>query len=113
MDDAGALTLSNLNEFLALGTHLCSSLQWSLAIGAVAGNQSVAAWTLIGARCEFKTTEGTVKEQWCVAMRTYFGVFIDFLATGCTKSSATLIAEAIFQEEGCLAIWAFSAESWR
>jgi hypothetical protein len=43
-------------------------------------------------------------------MRAHLVVFIDPLATGCTKCNATLVAEAIFEEEWCPTTWAFAAE---
>jgi hypothetical protein len=43
-------------------------------------------------------------------MRAYLVLFIDPLATGCTKCNATLVAKTIFEEEGYPTTWAFTAE---
>ena len=112
VNDAGALTLGHLNGCIALGTHFCSGLQGGLTNFAVTGYQCVAVWTLIGARCEFETTERAVKEQGCMAVGAYIVVFIDLLATGRTKRGAALTAESIFEEEWRPTIWAFAAEFW-
>jgi RNase P subunit RPR2 len=65
---------------------------------------------LVGTRCEFEATERAVKEQRRVAMRAHLVVFINPLATRCTKCNTTLVAEAIFEEEWCTTTWAFAAE---
>jgi hypothetical protein len=65
---------------------------------------------LVGAGCEFETTKRTVKEQRRAAMRAHLVVFIDFLTTGRTKCNATLVAEAIFEEEWYPTTWTFAAE---
>jgi hypothetical protein len=62
MNDARALAPLDAYWGIALGANFCPCRQGCAASRAVTWDQGIAAWALVGTRCEFKTAERAIKE---------------------------------------------------